>query len=81
MDLIKSIKISAAGMQAQGTRLRVIAENLANSDSLAERPGESPYRRKLVTFKNVLDRELQTNRVMPTVEAWARCAEPRASLT
>jgi flagellar basal-body rod protein FlgC len=63
MDLIKSIKISAAGMQAQGTRLRVIAENLANSDSLAERPGESPYRRKLVTFKNVLDRELQANRV------------------
>ena len=63
MDLIKSIKISAAGMQAQGTRLRVISENLANSDSLAERPGESPYRRKLVTFKNVLDRELQANRV------------------
>ncbi len=63
MDLIKSIKISAAGMQAQGTRLRVISENLANSDSLAERPGEQPYRRKLVTFKNVLDRQLQANRV------------------
>ena len=63
MDLVKSIKISAAGMQAQGTRLRVIAENLANADSLADRPGEQPYRRKLVTFKNVLDRQLQTNRV------------------
>ena len=63
MDLIKSIKISAAGMQAQGTRLRVISENLANSDSLAGRPGEQPYRRKLVTFKNVLDRQLQANRV------------------
>ena len=63
MDLIKSIKISAAGMQAQGTRLRVISENIANSDSLAERPGEEPYRRKLVTFKNVLDRQLQANRV------------------
>ena len=63
MDLVKSIKISAAGMQAQGTRLRVISENIANSDSLAERPGEQPYRRKLVTFKNVLDRQLDTNRV------------------
>ena len=63
MDLVKSIKISAAGMQAQGTRLRVIAENIANSDSLAERPGEQPYRRKLVTFKNVLDRPLSANRV------------------
>ncbi len=63
MDLVKSIKISAAGMQAQGTRLRVISENLANADSLADRPGEQPYRRKLVTFKNVLDRQLQANRV------------------
>ncbi len=63
MDLIKSIRISAAGMQAQGTRLRVISENIANSDSLAERPGEQPYRRKLVTFKNVLDRQLQAHRV------------------
>ena len=43
--------------------MRVISENLANSDSLAERPGEQPYRRKLVTFKNVPDRQLQANRV------------------
>ncbi len=63
MDLVKSIRISAAGMKAQGTRIRVISENLANSDSLADRPGELPYQRKLVTFKNVLDRQLQTNRV------------------
>ena len=63
MDLVKSIKISAAGMQAQGTRLRVISENLANSDSLGKQPGELPYQRKLVTFKNALDRELQANRV------------------
>ena len=81
MDLIKSIKISAAGMQAQGTRLRVISENLANSDSLAERPGESPYRRKLVTFKNVLDRDLQVNRVridkfLPDRSAFAKKYEP-----
>ncbi len=63
MDLLKSIRISASGMKAQGTRIRVIAENLANSDSLASRPGEQPYQRKLVTFKNVLDRQLQTHRV------------------
>jgi flagellar basal-body rod protein FlgC len=63
MDLVKSIKISAAGMQAQGTRLRVISENIANADSLAETPGQDPYRRKLVTFKNVLDRQLDAHRV------------------
>ncbi len=63
MDLLKTIKISAAGMQAQGTRLRVIAENIANADSLPEKPGGDPYRRKLVTFKNVLDRSINTRKV------------------
>ncbi len=47
-------------MRAQGTRLRVIAENLANSSSLAQTPGGEPYRRKLVTFDNLLDRAIET---------------------
>ncbi len=63
MDLVKTLKISAAGMQAQGTRLRVISENIANANSLAEKPGGDPYRRKTVTFKNVLDRALQARKV------------------
>ena len=58
MDLSKSMKISAAGMKAQGLRLRVIAENIANADSTAESPGAKPYRRKVVTFANTLDRQL-----------------------
>jgi flagellar basal-body rod protein FlgC len=58
MDLIKAIKISASGMKAQGVRLRVISENIANSNSLAETPGGDPYRRKLVSFKEVLDKSL-----------------------
>lgn len=61
MDLIKTIRIAAAGMRAQGLRLKVIAENLANADSLATTPGADPYRRKLVTFQNVLDRNLNVN--------------------
>ena len=56
MDLSKTLKISAAGMQAQNARMRTIAENLANADSLAEKPGADPYRRKMLTFKTVLDR-------------------------
>ena len=63
MDLVKAMKISAAGMQAQGTRLRVISENVANADSLGKNPQDPPYRRKLVTFKNALDRDLQANKV------------------
>ena len=53
-DIIKTIRISSAGMRVQGTRLRVISQNIANADSLPQRPGENPYRRKLVTFKNEL---------------------------
>ena len=62
-DLISSLKISAAGMKVQGTRLRVIAENLANADSLPTGPGKSPYRRKNIQFQNVLNRELGLNLV------------------
>jgi flagellar basal-body rod protein FlgC len=63
MDLFKALSHSAAGMRAQGTRMRVIAENVANSNSTATTPGELPYRRKLVTFENVLDRELNVELV------------------
>lgn len=63
MDLIKALKISAAGMKAQGVRLRVIAENMANANSLATEPGGEPYRRKVVTFRNVLDRTFGARKV------------------
>ena len=42
MDLIKSIMVSASAMKAQGQRMEVIAENIANADSLGQRPGEDP---------------------------------------
>ena len=56
-DVMKTMRISAAGMKTQGVRLRVIAENIANANSLPTSPGDDPYRRKTVTFKNTLDRE------------------------
>src|SRR5581483_4314174 len=57
MDLTDSLAISAAGMRVQGERLRVIAENIANADSVSEVKGGDPYRRKTISFKNALDRE------------------------
>lgn len=42
-DLIASLDVSASGMRAQATRLRHVAENIANADT----PG---YRRKTVPF-------------------------------
>ena len=58
MDLDRALRISAAGMAAQSTRLRVVAENLANRDSTGESPGADPYRRRTVTFANRLDRAM-----------------------
>ncbi len=63
MDLSKAMMISAAGMKAQGTRMRVIAENIANAKSAALSPDSDPYRRKVVTFSNEVDRELGFSRV------------------
>ena len=58
MDIDKALAISSRGMQAQTTRLRTIAENLANQDTTASTPQGEPYRRKLIAFENRVDREL-----------------------
>ena len=62
-DLTASSEIASKGMKAQATRLRVISENLANADSTSEVPGGEPYRRKLVTFRNQLDKALGADTV------------------
>ncbi len=51
MDLGKAIDVSASGLRAQSLRMRIIAENLANQDSVAAAPGQNPYTRKIVTFQ------------------------------
>lgn len=63
MDLSKAMMISASGMKVQNVRMRIIAENLANQDSVATAPGEDPYRRKSLSFTNVLDRETGVSNV------------------
>ena len=50
--------IAAAGLKAQSTRLRVVAENIANAQSTGATPGSDPYQRKTVAFETVLDRTL-----------------------
>ncbi len=55
-ELQKSSRIAISGMKAQSERLRVISENLANADSLPQTPDQSPYQRKVVSFKTELDR-------------------------
>jgi flagellar basal-body rod protein FlgC len=53
-----SLKIAGAGMEAQSARLRVISENVANSQSTGATPGADPYARKTITFDSEMDRTL-----------------------
>lgn len=57
-EILNAMKISASGMRAQGTRLRVISENVANADTTGEAPGSEPYRRQTISFKNEMDKNL-----------------------
>ncbi|MGK6356679.1 flagellar basal body rod protein FlgC [Sphingomonas sp. DT-207] len=56
MDLKTSLNVSASGLRAQSLRMRVIAENLANQDSVATAPGGNPYRRRVASFSAEVDR-------------------------
>jgi flagellar basal-body rod protein FlgC len=63
MDLVKALKVSASGLRAQTMRMRVSAENMANADTMGEAAGGDPYRRKTISFKNVLDKSINAKTV------------------
>ncbi len=81
-ELTKSTQIAIAGMKAQSQRLRVVSENLANSDSTAQTPEGTPYRRKVVTFKTELDRAtgintVKVDKVRPDTAEFQRRYDPK----
>lgn len=45
------MSIAASALRAQQARMRVIAENIANSDSTARTPDADPYRRQTPVFE------------------------------
>jgi flagellar basal-body rod protein FlgC len=57
-DLNTSLQVSAAGMDVQTARLRIIAENLANQNTTGPGPGSDAYRRRTISFENRLDNAL-----------------------
>ena len=61
MDFLKSLTVAASGLRAQVGRMRIISENIANADSVAQSPGGEPYRRRIVTFSSELDRTLDAH--------------------
>ncbi len=56
-NLMVSADIAASGMRAQAERLKVIAQNMANADSVPTEPGKEPYRRQVPSFQNYVDAE------------------------
>jgi len=55
-SFMNSMEAAASGMRAQGVRMRVVSENIANADT----PG---YHRKLLSFNTVLDSASQATLV------------------
>ncbi len=53
-SFVNSMNAAASGMRAQGFRIRVVSENIANNDT----PG---YHRKLVSFQNAFDSKSNMN--------------------
>jgi len=54
--LQSSLRIAGAGLEAQSMRLRIISENVANSQSTGATPGADPYARQTVSFGDEVDR-------------------------
>ena len=57
----QAMETAASGMRAQAMRMRLVAENLANVSSTADSPGGDPYRRRVVSFEQTVDRATGAN--------------------
>lgn len=69
-DLINSMRFAASGMEAQGTRLRHVSENIANADT----PG---YHRKTISFQQEMNEGgVHAGRVRLDQTALARVYDP-----
>lgn len=55
---MKTLDIAAFGMQAQSERLKLIAQNIANANSVSTEKDGLPYRRKTISFKSVFDKQI-----------------------
>ncbi len=80
-DIIRTMRISGAGLRVQGQRLRVISQNLANANSLATDPNGKPYRRKTITFRNEFDKAIgmdmvKVHKVRPDMSAFGKRFDP-----
>jgi flagellar basal-body rod protein FlgC len=46
-DITAALSAAASGLKAQTMRMRIAAENVANSESTGDTPGADPFRRRI----------------------------------
>lgn len=61
MSIFSALRISSSGLTAERMRMDVIADNIANAETTRTPDGNSPYIRKIVSFKENLDKEINKN--------------------
>ena len=62
-DVSSVFAIAGSGLQAQSERMKIVAQNIANADTTPTNPGQKPYQRQVVTFKNEFDKALGAYKV------------------
>lgn len=55
-DVSSVFAIAGSGLHAQAERMKVVAQNIANAGTTPTAPGQKPYQRQVVTFKNEFDK-------------------------
>jgi flagellar basal-body rod protein FlgC len=75
-DLSTSLQVSAAGMDAQTARIKIVAENLANQNTTGSTPGADAYRRRTVSFQNRIDKALGVETVSVKAVGVDRSEQP-----
>ena len=83
MDPLTTIsRIASTGLRAQGERMRVVSENVANANSTANEAGGDPYRRKTISFNELIDADsgsslVETSEVERDMTAFTVRYEPQ----
>ncbi len=57
------MEISGSALSAQNQRIKIIAQNVANANTTPSAPGQKPYQRQVIAFKQEFDKALGAYKV------------------
>ena len=75
MNLISGIDVTAGALNAQKTRMDIVAQNLANAQT-TRTPEGGPYQRQVVSFETELVRQQGAGPALQTVKVASVSADP-----